>query len=176
MASVAPAPQVSSPSGAKPARPELQLTETQIDEFREAFGLFDKDGDGHVTAQELKIVMQTLGQEVNIEDINAMIDEVDDDGNREIEFEEFCHLMVKQMAAGEDEAKLREAFRVLDSDGSGAISREELKVILQSFAAAGEPIEEEQIDELINEADLDGDGQVSYDEFTKVMMRDGGAA
>ena len=90
MATVAPAPQ--SPAKPNPIE-ELKLTETQIDEFREAFGLFDKDGDGHATADELKIVMQSLGQEVNIEDIKAMIDEVDNDGNHEIEFEEFKTLL-----------------------------------------------------------------------------------
>ena len=39
-----------------------KLTDEQISEFREAFALFDKDGDGNVTAKELGIVMRSLGQ------------------------------------------------------------------------------------------------------------------
>ena len=62
---------------------ELNLTENQIHEFRQAFALFDKDGDGHVTADELKIVFESLGQKPQPEEIKAMIDEVDDDGNGE---------------------------------------------------------------------------------------------
>ena len=41
---------------------QLNLTEQTIAEFREAFALFDKDGDGHVTPEELMIVLSTLGQ------------------------------------------------------------------------------------------------------------------
>lgn len=67
---------------------ELNLSETQIAEFREAFGLFDKDGDGHVTKEELKVVMESLGQKPSDEDLVQMISEVDDDNSGEIEFEE----------------------------------------------------------------------------------------
>lgn len=68
----------------------LRLTETQIFEFREAFQLFDKDGDGHVTLKELKVVFLTLGQMPSDEELMDMIREVDNDGNDTIEFEEFC--------------------------------------------------------------------------------------
>ena len=39
-----------------------QLTEEQIAEFKEAFSLFDKDGDGTITTKELGTVMRSLGQ------------------------------------------------------------------------------------------------------------------
>ena len=67
---------------------ELQLTEQQITEFREAFQLFDKDGDGHVTAKELRVVFDSLGQKPTDEELMAMIAEVDADGSGEMEFEE----------------------------------------------------------------------------------------
>ena len=67
---------------------ELLLTEQQIAEFREAFALFDKDGDGHVTKSELFIVFQTLGQKPTDAELENMIAEVDTDGNGQMEFEE----------------------------------------------------------------------------------------
>jgi len=151
----------------------LRLTEQQIAELREAFQLFDKDGDGHVTPKELRIVLQTLGQNPTMELINEMITEVDLDNNGEIEFEEFCVLMCKNMKEADDLDTLKEAFRLLDSDGSGEISKVELKALLHSFSKMGEEIGENEIDDLIKEADVDGDGQISYDEFAKVMSTQG---
>ena len=146
---------------------DLQLTEQQIAEMREAFQLFDKDGDGHVTAKELMIVLQTLGQDPSIETCQDMIKEVDKDGNNEIEFEEFCVLMCRNMHNKEDVETLKEAFKILDIDSSGSITRLELKEIMRSFSKMGEDIADEEIDYLISQADVDGDGTISYEEVSR---------
>ena len=70
-----------------------ELTDEQIEEFREAFNLFDLDGGGSIDAKELGTVMRSLGQNPPDEELQAMIDEVDEDGGGEIEFDEFCTLM-----------------------------------------------------------------------------------
>ena len=49
-------------------------------EFRQAFKLFDKDGDGTVSTNELGVVMRSLGQSPTDEELQAMINEVDEDG------------------------------------------------------------------------------------------------
>ena len=49
-------------------------------ELREAFGLFDKDGDGSISTKELGIVMRSLGQSPTDQEIESMINEVDVDG------------------------------------------------------------------------------------------------
>lgn len=150
--------------GGVSAASELRLTEQQIAELREAFQLFDKDGDGHVTPKELMIVLQSLGQNPTIDMVDEMINEVDTDNNGEIEFEEFCVLMCRNMKENDDIDTLKEAFKLLDSDGSGEISKTELKEILRSFSKLGEDIADDEIDNLIKQADVDGDGQISYDE------------
>ena len=53
-----------------------QLTEEQIAEFKEAFSLFDKDGDGTITTKELGTVMRSLGQNPNETELQHMIKEV----------------------------------------------------------------------------------------------------
>uniref|UniRef100_A0A3P8V6E0 EF-hand domain-containing protein n=1 Tax=Cynoglossus semilaevis TaxID=244447 RepID=A0A3P8V6E0_CYNSE len=58
-----------------------QLTEEQIAEFKEAFSLFDKDGDGTITTKELGTVMRSLGQNPTEAELHEMINEVDADGN-----------------------------------------------------------------------------------------------
>merc|ERR1712099_106486 len=60
-----------------------QLTEEQIAEFKEAFSLFDKDGDGTITTKELGTVMRSLGQNPTEAELQDMINEVDADGNHD---------------------------------------------------------------------------------------------
>jgi calmodulin len=71
------------------------ITEQQREEFKEAFSLFDKDGDGTISTKELGQVMRTLGQNPTEAELNHMIKEVDVDGNGEIDFDEFVGLMKK---------------------------------------------------------------------------------
>lgn len=56
------------------------MTEEQVSEFQEAFSLFDKDGDGQITATELGVVMRSLGQRPSEEELMDMVNEVDEDG------------------------------------------------------------------------------------------------
>ncbi|KAE8677656.1 Calmodulin-2 [Hibiscus syriacus] len=73
------------------------LTEEHIVEFKEAFYLFDKDGDGCITVEELATVIRSLDQNPTEEELQDMIREVDADENGTIEFAEFLNLMAKKM-------------------------------------------------------------------------------
>ena len=113
-----------------------QLTEEQIAEFKEAFSLFDKDGDGTITTKELGTVMRSLGQNPTEAELQDMINEVDADGNGTIDFPEFCTLMARKMKDTDSEEELKEAFRVFDKDGNGFISAAELRHIMTVSCAA----------------------------------------
>jgi len=143
------------------------LTEEQVAEFRTAFSLFDKDGDGTITAKELGIVMRSLGQNPTEPELNDMMDEVDTDGNGFIDFHEFLVLMAKKMKESESDQELFEVFLAFDKDGDQLVSREELR---RAIERVGEYISEEELDELFADADLDRDGKLSYEEFVRVLM------
>jgi len=144
-----------------------QLTEEQIAEFKEAFSLFDKDGDGTITTKELGTVMRSLGQNPTEAELQDMINEVDADGNGTIDFPEFLSLMARKMKDTDTEEELIEAFKVFDRDGNGFISAAELRHVMTNL---GEKLTDEEVDEMIREADVDGDGQINYEEFVKMMM------
>merc|ERR1712118_2012 len=144
-----------------------QLTEEQIAEFKEAFSLFDKDGDCTITTKELGTVMRSLGQNPTEAELADMVNEVDADGSGTIDFPEFLSLMARKMKDTDSEEEIKEAFKVFDKDGNGLISAAELRHVMPNL---GEKLTDEEVDEMIREADVDGDGQINYEEFVKMMM------
>eukprot|EP00887_Chlorella_sp_A99_P007274 scaffold2.g7274.t1 len=147
----------------------VQLTDEQVAEMKEAFALFDRDGDGTITTKELGTVMRSLGQNPTEAELQDMINEVDADGNGTIDFPEFLNLMARKMKDSDSEEELREAFKVFDKDGNGFISAAELRHVMTNL---GEKLTDDEVDEMIREADADGDGQVNYEEFVKVGRDD----
>ena len=75
---------------------DLSNNRPYVEELREAFEVFDKDGDGHISPQELASIMQALGENLNEKDILVMIQEADDDGDGNIDFEGICSLSFPQ--------------------------------------------------------------------------------
>lgn len=69
-------------------------------------------------------------------------------------------MMAKKIQNTDSEEEIREAFRVFDKENSGHISREELRFVMSNINAA---LTDEEIEELINDADHDQDGQISYE-------------
>ncbi|RRT55753.1 hypothetical protein B296_00027278 [Ensete ventricosum] len=122
---------------------------------------------GCITTKELGTVMRSLGQNPTEAELQDMINEVDADGNGTIDFPEFLNLMARKMKDTDSEEELKEAFRVFDKDQNGFISAAELRHVMTNL---GEKLTDEEVDEMIREADVDGDGQINYEEFVKVMM------
>ena len=81
-------------------------------------------------------------------------------GNGTIDFPEFLTMMARKMKDTDSEEEIREAFRVFDKDGNGFISAAELRHVMTNL---GEKLTDEEVDEMIREADIDGDGQINYE-------------
>merc|ERR1712212_953207 len=98
-------------------------------EFKEAFDEFDTDGSGTISPEELLGVLRAMGQNPPEDELLNLVLEVDIDGNGTIEFDEFLSMMMKKAGEMDEEADLREAFKIFDRDKDGYISMKELKKV-----------------------------------------------
>ncbi|EFN62276.1 Calmodulin-like protein 3 [Camponotus floridanus] len=71
------------------------ISKSQMKEFREAFRLFDKDGDGTITKEELGRVMRSLGQFARAEELSTMLQEIDIDGERQFYYQSVRDYILK---------------------------------------------------------------------------------
>ena len=152
---------------AKPKK-RTDLTEEQRQEIKEAFDLFDTDGSGNIDAKELKVAMRALGFEPKKEEIKKMISEVDPHGEGLVPFDAFMDLMTTKMAERDPREEMLKAFRLFDEDESGKISFKNLKRVAKEL---GENMSDEEIHEMIEEADRDGDGEINEEEFVRIMKK-----
>uniref|UniRef100_A0A0A9DQU1 EF-hand domain-containing protein n=1 Tax=Arundo donax TaxID=35708 RepID=A0A0A9DQU1_ARUDO len=158
-------------------------------ELERVFELFDRDGDGRITREELEESLGKLGMPVPGDELASMIARIDTNGDGCVDVEEFGELYRAVMAGdkgsrggaaaaeeedGEDEDEdMREAFRVFDANGDGYITVDELGAVLASLGLKqGRTAECRR---MIGRVDRDGDGRVDFHEFRQ-MMRAGGLA
>ena len=144
---------------------EVELTEEQIAHFKEAFTLVDRDGDGIILSSEIGVVFRMLGQNPTQAELADMVTEVD---NETIEFPEICTLLARKVKDVDAEEEFKEAFRVFDKDGNGFTSAAELRHIMTTL---GEKMTDAELDETLDMAEVDGDGQINYEEYVKQMMK-----
>uniref|UniRef100_A0A0E0KIA5 EF-hand domain-containing protein n=1 Tax=Oryza punctata TaxID=4537 RepID=A0A0E0KIA5_ORYPU len=148
-----------------------RLTEEQIEQLKEVFAFFDKNNDGVITSEELGEVLSSLGQNHSEAELKRIIKEADADGNGVIDFHEFLNLMahswLKNDQGPDSEEQLMEAFQLFDKDGDGYISAAELREVMIGLEKG---TTDQEIGEMIKDADLDDDGRVSYEEFKQLML------
>ena len=145
-----------------------ELTEEQKQEIREAFDLFDTDGSGTIDAKELKVAMRALGFEPKKEEIKKMISDIDKDGSGTIDFNEFLEMMTAKMGEKDSREEILKAFRLFDDDETGKITFRNLKRVAKEL---GENMTDEELQEMIDEADRDGDGEINEEEFLRIMKK-----
>ena len=101
-------------------------------------------------------------------ELDEMFDAVDTDKSGEIDYSEF---VVAAMAQNElnSKEKLRAAFNMFDKDGSGTISHDEIRDVFSSGGVNS--MTKNAIDEIIKEIDINGDGEIDFEEFVEMMKK-----
>ena len=143
---------------------KLDIPEDKINEYKEAFDMFDKDKSGTISATEITKIMKNFGNPVSKKEVERMIAEIDTSGDGELDFEEFVTLMQRNISyieESEEDLVLR-AFKAFDKDHDGKITNYEFRYILTQL---GDKFTEEECDTLFKECDLDNDGVLVYQDF-----------
>ncbi len=120
---------------------------------------------GTIDASELQEVMRRFGQRITKANAMELIKSVDIDQNNEIDFTEFLTLM-KSRISRDPNYELRLAFDMIDTDHSGTVSISELRALMKK---CNQYLSEEEIDAIMSECDLDGNGELDFDEFKQLM-------
>lgn len=152
----------------KGSGPKFELTEEQRNDIKEAFELFDREGSGKIDTKELKVAIRALGFEPKKEEIKKMIAEVDKEGTGNVSFDDFLSLMSTKMAEKDSKEEIMKAFRLFDDDETGKISFKNLQRVAKEL---GENLTDEELQEMIDEADRDGDGEINQEEFLRIMKK-----
>jgi len=138
----------------------------QLAEFREAFTLFDKQESGSILEKDVGTVIRAAGGNPSETEVINMIQ--DSGCDKDINFEAFCEMMSKVLLATQDsEEEIIECFKVFDQEGKGTMSVQELKNVMCSL---GEKMTDEEVDDMVSDVKMDGDGRFNYAELVKIMM------
>ena len=143
------------------------LTEEELAEFREIFNLVDLDKGGTISKDELKQLMTTLGLRPSQEELNAMVDEIDSDGNGEIDFDEFVTVMSRKVNTSYTPAQVKSAFKVFERDApSGMVTMAALEQALTTYGSEKLSLSDAQ--ELLSQIEPDENGLINYVEFVNM--------
>lgn len=121
----------------------------------------------HIKTEDLGKVIRSLGQNPTEQELREMIAEIDADGNGDVDFPELLTLMTRMIQNLESADDLKEQFKIFDRDGSGFISTPELRHIMMNL---GEKLSEEEVNQMIKEANPDENGLINYNEFIDTLL------
>ncbi len=142
------------------------MDESQIEEFKEAFRVFDTDHGGTIDSDEYGKLMSILGMSSDVERLTEMFVAMDGDEDGELQFEEFLVLMATLMHQESTTDDILDAFETIDVEETGLIPLSIVQHILEGVA---ENVSYSEVDLLLAEIDSDSDGMVSVLDLKRFM-------
>uniref|UniRef100_F6SI13 EF-hand domain-containing protein n=1 Tax=Monodelphis domestica TaxID=13616 RepID=F6SI13_MONDO len=142
--------------------------EEQAEKIRAAFELFEEDGSRTISVRNLPIAMRPLGFRPDRKEVEQLKAELDKEGSGKVHFSDFLALMTKKMAERNVEEEIQKAFPFFDDEDTGTITLKSLKRVASEL---GEKVSEEELQDMIDHADLNGDGEVDPHELLSVIKK-----
>uniref|UniRef100_A0A0G4FV91 EF-hand domain-containing protein n=1 Tax=Chromera velia CCMP2878 TaxID=1169474 RepID=A0A0G4FV91_9ALVE len=155
---------------------EMTYAEKEEKAIREGFRLLDEDGSGKISVNELEAHFDDYGfsKEAVKKAIQRVLAQVDGDGSREIEEDEFVSLMTKKLGKNDNDADIVQSYRHFDNEGKGFISMRDMKETCQKL---GDTADEDRLKEMLMMASRGKQKDpknptISQDEFVILMKKD----
>lgn len=142
------------------------ISKKDKNEVTSIFKKLDKNGNGSINKQELKEGFESIcGRKISEKDLAHLMQTVDVDGTGTIEYTEFVTACVDRSALLSDD-NLDLAFKMLDKDGSGSITKKDIASVFGEFN-----LHDRVVQELLKQADTNHDGKITKDEFICQMKK-----
>ena len=146
-----------------------KIDDEQIEELKEAFQIFDTEHHGQIDSREFKAALRALGYDITKDDVQKCFGEIGKQLDDPITFDEFMKIVTPRLRPRNSREEIMKIFRLFDEDNTGKISLKNLRKVAKDL---GMEISEVELKDLIKEADRDGDGLISPEDFYRVMSKD----
>ena len=147
-----------------------QISEEQLIEVKEAFSVFDSEQTGGLDARELKAAISALNIKITKDEIRQIYQEFGKDIRDKITQDEFIEIAVPRLPDRHTKEYIQKIFQYFDLENTGKITIRHLKKIAQEI---GENLTDEELKEIMEEADRDEDGYIGFDDFYRIMKKRG---
>jgi len=144
------------------------LDDAKIENLLHEFKALDVNNDGRLSFKEMQQAFQTQGMTDNLEELFAL---VDFNSSSEIEYSTFIASTVEQKCLNREEYLWR-AFKSMDQNNRGSLTVDDLVQGLESLGDSNAPIDPDEVKRIMQKADTDGNGEISFEEFTVCICGD----
>ena len=115
---------------------------------------------------ELISAMKQMGFDTKNPAIFQLVSDLENDEDSGISFDEYLNMMAHKLGTNDDENIIKRAFELFDEDHKDHITPDNIRKIANEL---GDDLNEEDIANIIQKNDLDGDGKLTFEDFEKVM-------
>ncbi|XP_013392924.1 myosin regulatory light chain, smooth muscle isoform X1 [Lingula anatina] len=138
------------------------FSQSQIQEFKEAFTMIDQNRDGFIDVEDLKDMYASLGRTPSTQDCEEMLKEC---VHGQMNFTAFLTLFGQKLHGTDPEGTIMDAFKMFDGENVGYLEEEYFKDLLMNV---GDQYNQSEINQTWKELPLEG-GRIDYVKFTKIL-------
>ena len=143
------------------------ISKNKEKEYKTIFDKYDYNKDGVINSIELANILKAINIDASNQEIQEIIEEIELEENGEINFDSFINIVKRKEKDIDTEEEVLNAFKIFDKEGNGLININELKHIMVTL---GKNLSESEINDMLKEADIDGDGYINYEEFVRSLL------